>query len=77
MIQITPSLIGKRPNTYTFTKALAEHMLQKEAGNLPVAVVRPSIGKTQEFCQIINSKHVLKNSYSFVKLEGAFSRLGR
>ncbi|KAH8366314.1 putative fatty acyl-CoA reductase CG5065 [Drosophila serrata] len=41
--QLTPSLIGKRPNTYTFTKALAEHMLLKEAGNLPVAIVRPSI----------------------------------
>ncbi|XP_037814873.1 putative fatty acyl-CoA reductase CG5065 [Lucilia sericata] len=40
---LTPSLIGKRPNTYTFTKALAEHMLLKEAGNLPVAIVRPSI----------------------------------
>lgn len=41
---ITPNLIGKRPNTYTFTKALAEHMLLKESGNLPVAIVRPSIG---------------------------------
>ncbi|XP_030368978.1 putative fatty acyl-CoA reductase CG5065 [Scaptodrosophila lebanonensis] len=41
--QLTPRLIGKRPNTYTFTKALAEHMLLKEAGNLPVAIVRPSI----------------------------------
>ena len=41
--QMTPSLIGKRPNTYTFTKALAEHMLLHEAGNLPVAIVRPSI----------------------------------
>ncbi|XP_037946927.1 putative fatty acyl-CoA reductase CG5065 [Teleopsis dalmanni] len=41
--QLTPTLIGKRPNTYTFTKALAEHMLLKEAGNLPVAIVRPSI----------------------------------
>ncbi|XP_055679701.1 putative fatty acyl-CoA reductase CG5065 [Lutzomyia longipalpis] len=40
---LTPSLIGKRPNTYTFTKALAEHMLLNEAGNLPVAIVRPSI----------------------------------
>ncbi|XP_065352981.1 putative fatty acyl-CoA reductase CG5065 [Cloeon dipterum] len=40
---ITPHLIGKRPNTYTFTKALAEHMLLKESGNLPVAIVRPSI----------------------------------
>jgi fatty acyl-CoA reductase len=41
--KLTPSLIGNRPNTYTFTKALAEHMLLKEAGNLPVAIVRPSI----------------------------------
>lgn len=48
--QLTPSLIGGRPNTYTFTKALAEHMLLKEAGNLPVAIVRPSIGKLQEHC---------------------------
>lgn len=46
--QLTPSLIGNRPNTYTFTKALAESMLLKEAGNLPVAIVRPSIGKLQQ-----------------------------
>lgn len=44
-LQLTPSLIGRRPNTYTFTKALTEHMLLKQAGNLPVAIVRPSIGK--------------------------------
>ncbi|KAL7032636.1 hypothetical protein ACKWTF_007368 [Chironomus riparius] len=41
--KLTPSLIQSRPNTYTFTKALAEAMLLKEAGNLPVAIVRPSI----------------------------------
>lgn len=40
---LTPKLIGNRPNTYTFTKALSEHMLLKESGNLPVAIVRPSI----------------------------------
>lgn len=40
---LTPKLIGNRPNTYTFTKALTEHMLLKESGNLPVAIVRPSI----------------------------------
>lgn len=45
ILQLTPSLIGNRPNTYTFTKALAESMLLKEAGNLPVAIVRPSIGE--------------------------------
>ncbi|CAL7951768.1 unnamed protein product [Xylocopa violacea] len=40
---ITPTLIGKRPNTYTFTKALAERLLQAESGYLPVVIVRPSI----------------------------------
>ncbi|KAM8860700.1 fatty acyl-CoA reductase 1 isoform 4-T5 [Synchiropus picturatus] len=40
---LTPKLIGKRPNTYTFTKALAEYLVQQEAGDLNVAIVRPSI----------------------------------
>lgn len=41
--EITPKLIGDRPNTYTFTKALAENLLVEECGSLPVAIVRPSI----------------------------------
>uniref|UniRef100_T1E2J9 Fatty acyl-CoA reductase n=1 Tax=Psorophora albipes TaxID=869069 RepID=T1E2J9_9DIPT len=41
--KLTPSLIGNRPNSYTFTKAMAEHMLLKEARGLPVSIVRPSI----------------------------------
>lgn len=40
---LTPRLIGLRPNTYTYTKALAEHVLVQEAGTLPLAIVRPSI----------------------------------
>jgi len=40
---VTPRLLGGRPNTYTFTKAMAEKMLLDEAGDLPVAIVRPSI----------------------------------
>ncbi|KAM6937800.1 fatty acyl-CoA reductase 1 isoform 2-T2 [Xenentodon cancila] len=40
---LTPKLIGERPNTYTYTKALAEYLLQQEAGDLNVAIVRPSI----------------------------------
>ncbi|XP_061577174.1 fatty acyl-CoA reductase 1 isoform X1 [Cololabis saira] len=40
---LTPKLIGERPNTYTFTKALAEYLLQQEAGDLNIAIVRPSI----------------------------------
>ena len=31
------------PNTYTFTKSLAESLIRKLAADLPVAVVRPSI----------------------------------
>ena len=40
---LTPHLIGKRPNTYTFTKSLAEHVLLHEADNFPIAIFRPSI----------------------------------
>ncbi|CAI5668056.1 fatty acyl-CoA reductase 1 isoform X1 [Oreochromis niloticus] len=40
---LTPKLIGEHPNTYTFTKSLAEYMVQQEAGDLNVAIVRPSI----------------------------------
>lgn len=40
---MTPQLIGGRPNTYTYTKALAEYLVQQEAGGLNVAIVRPSI----------------------------------
>lgn len=32
-----------RPNTYTFTKALAEHYVSDKRGSLPVAIARPSI----------------------------------
>lgn len=41
--QLTPKIIGDRPNTYTFTKALAETLLSEECKALPVAIVRPSI----------------------------------
>jgi len=40
---ITPKLLGDRPNTYTYTKALAESLLVDECGSLPVAIIRPSI----------------------------------
>ncbi|XP_034974522.1 fatty acyl-CoA reductase 1 isoform X1 [Zootoca vivipara] len=40
---ITPKLIGDRPNTYTYTKALAEYIVQLEGAKLNVAIIRPSI----------------------------------
>ncbi|CAG2109377.1 unnamed protein product [Medioppia subpectinata] len=41
--EMTPKLLGDRPNTYTYTKAMAETLLVEECGSLPVAIVRPSI----------------------------------
>ncbi|CAL1290421.1 unnamed protein product, partial [Larinioides sclopetarius] len=40
---ITPNLYMGRPNTYTYTKTLAEILLLEESEGLPVAIVRPSI----------------------------------
>uniref|UniRef100_V5GSY3 Fatty acyl-CoA reductase n=1 Tax=Anoplophora glabripennis TaxID=217634 RepID=V5GSY3_ANOGL len=40
---LTSKLVGKRPNTYTFTKSLAESWLKDNKGDLPVVIVRPSI----------------------------------
>ena len=41
--KITPNLIGDKPNTYTYTKQLAEHLLVDEGRDLPLAMIRPSI----------------------------------
>lgn len=45
--EISPVLLGKRPNTYTYTKAVAESLLlersKKLLPDLPIAMVRPSI----------------------------------
>ena len=34
------------PNTYTFTKSLAESLLATRGAGLPIAIVRPSIVET-------------------------------
>ncbi|XP_054280766.1 putative fatty acyl-CoA reductase CG8306 isoform X2 [Macrosteles quadrilineatus] len=41
--EITPKVLKKHPNTYTFTKALAEHEVAKEFSNFPSCIVRPSM----------------------------------
>ncbi|KAH8306308.1 hypothetical protein KR018_007385, partial [Drosophila ironensis] len=40
---ISSGLLGTFPNTYTYTKALAEDVVRREAGDLPVSIFRPSI----------------------------------
>ena len=42
--KITPAMIGSWPNTYTYTKAIAESLVVQECeGKLPCAIVRPAI----------------------------------
>ncbi len=41
--EITGIVIGDKPNTYTFTKALAENIQAVEGKGLPIAIIRPSI----------------------------------
>lgn len=44
LMQVLKSnLVAERPNTYTYTKALTEHLIVSEATDLPVTIVRPSI----------------------------------
>lgn len=45
LIPITKKLIEPHPNTYTYSKRLAEVLVANEADNINVAIVRPSIGK--------------------------------
>jgi len=40
---LTTKIINDRPNTYTFTKALAEYVVSQETKELPLAIIRPSI----------------------------------
>ena len=40
---ITYSLLEGRPNSYTYTKSLAEYIITNEAKDLPIAIYRPSI----------------------------------
>ncbi|XP_075988921.1 fatty acyl-CoA reductase wat-like [Anticarsia gemmatalis] len=40
---ITAELIKGWPNTYTFTKAIAEELVNRTAGDLPACIVRPPI----------------------------------
>lgn len=52
-------ILGLFPNTYTFTKLLAEQIINEEAtksdtNNMPMVIFRPSIGKyTQTVITII------------------------
>ncbi|KAH8306309.1 hypothetical protein KR018_007384 [Drosophila ironensis] len=41
--KMTPDLLGEFPNSYTFSKALAEDVVLRETGDLPLCIFRPAI----------------------------------
>lgn len=43
LAELTPKIIKDHPNTYTFTKHLAEHEVNKCAALFPCGIVRPSM----------------------------------
>lgn len=43
--RITPELLIPHPNTYTYSKRLAEILVRDHYQSLPVIIARPSIGK--------------------------------
>lgn len=47
ILDLQPSLLGEHPNTYTFTKHLAEHEVSKLADRFPCGIVRPSMSKSE------------------------------
>lgn len=42
-IKVTKDMIDSRPNTYTFTKAMAENVASQYASRMNIVIVRPSI----------------------------------
>ena len=40
---LTPNIIKLRPNTYTYTKAIAENLIKQAENEIPFVIVRPSI----------------------------------
>lgn len=43
--KITPNLLQPHPNTYTYSKRLAEILVEQQHPALPICIARPSIGK--------------------------------
>lgn len=45
LTMLSPSILKKHPNSYTYSKRLAEALVRESYPQLPACVVRPSIGE--------------------------------
>ncbi|HXE90011.1 MAG TPA: SDR family oxidoreductase [Terriglobales bacterium] len=62
------------PNTYTFTKSLAESLIATRGGDLPIAVVRPSIVETSTHSPFSGWNEGINTSASLSYLLGTYFR---
>jgi thioester reductase-like protein len=62
------------PNTYTLTKSLAESLIAKHGGGLPVAVVRPAIVETSVSKPFLGWNEGINTSASLSYLLGTYFR---
>jgi nucleoside-diphosphate-sugar epimerase len=52
-------LLKEWPNTYAFTKAIAEAIVQEFGKGLPIAVVRPAVGENFIILFFFNTKRYI------------------
>ncbi|KAI8433274.1 hypothetical protein MSG28_015341 [Choristoneura fumiferana] len=52
LTHISTALLGKYPNTYCFTKAVAEEAVRKFGEGMPICIVRPSIEKQADMVPV-------------------------
>jgi thioester reductase-like protein/phosphoserine phosphatase len=62
------------PNTYTLTKSLAESLIAKHGGGLPIAVVRPAIVETSVAKPFVGWNEGINTSASLSYLLGTYFR---
>jgi thioester reductase-like protein len=62
------------PNTYTFTKALAETLIAKHGAGLPIAIVRPAIVETSTQKPFVGWNEGINTSASLSYLLGTYFR---
>lgn len=52
------SILEDWPNTYSFTKAIAEHVVLINGNDLPISVFRPSISKFTKYLYTFSLKSI-------------------
>lgn len=69
---VTPALLKEWPNTYCFSKAMTEKMLQDTQEHVPVGIIRPGIGKYKIFFQDILQVLQISKQLFFIVISTAY-----